>query len=46
VWADGGKGNPGPADYGVVVASLGGEVLAEVAEGIGWATNNVAEYRG
>jgi ribonuclease H / adenosylcobalamin/alpha-ribazole phosphatase len=47
VWADGGaRGNPGPAGFGVVVASLGGEVLAEVAEGIGWATNNVAEYRG
>jgi ribonuclease H / adenosylcobalamin/alpha-ribazole phosphatase len=47
VWADGGaRGNPGPAAYGVVVATPGGEVLAEVAEGIGWATNNVAEYRG
>jgi ribonuclease H / adenosylcobalamin/alpha-ribazole phosphatase len=47
VWADGGaRGNPGPAGYGVVVATPGGEVLAEVAEGIGWATNNVAEYRG
>jgi ribonuclease H / adenosylcobalamin/alpha-ribazole phosphatase len=47
VWADGGaRGNPGPAGYGAVVATPGGEVLAEVAEGIGWATNNVAEYRG
>ena len=47
VWTDGGaKGNPGPAGYGVVVATPGGQVLAEVAEGIGWATNNVAEYRG
>jgi ribonuclease HI len=30
----------------VVVTTPGGEVLAEAAEGIGWATNNVAEYRG
>ena len=47
VWTDGGaRGNPGPAGYGAVVATPAGEVLAEVAEGIGWATNNVAEYRG
>jgi ribonuclease HI len=26
--------------------TTGGQVLAELAEGIGWATNNVAEYRG
>ena len=47
VWTDGGaRGNPGPAGYGVVVATPGGQVLAELAEGIGRATNNVAEYRG
>ena len=47
VWTDGGaRGNPGPAGYGAVVVSPDGRVLAEVAEGIGWATNNVAEYRG
>jgi ribonuclease HI len=47
VWTDGGaRGNPGPAGYGVVVTTPGDEVLAELAAGIGWATNNVAEYRG
>jgi ribonuclease H / adenosylcobalamin/alpha-ribazole phosphatase len=43
---DGGaRGNPGPAGIGAVVATPDGTVLAEVAEGIGHATNNVAEYR-
>lgn len=48
VEADGGsRGNPGPAGYGAVVRdAVTGEVLAEVAEAIGRATNNVAEYRG
>jgi broad specificity phosphatase PhoE/ribonuclease HI len=48
VEADGGsRGNPGRAGYGALVAdAVTGEVLAEVAEGIGHATNNVAEYRG
>nr|WP_205708464.1 bifunctional RNase H/acid phosphatase [Kineococcus siccus] len=48
VEADGGsRGNPGPAGYGAVVRDAAtGEVLAEVAESIGRATNNVAEYRG
>jgi ribonuclease H / adenosylcobalamin/alpha-ribazole phosphatase len=48
VEADGGsRGNPGPAGYGAVVRDADtGEVLAEVAEGIGVASNNVAEYRG
>jgi probable phosphoglycerate mutase len=48
VEADGGaRGNPGPAGFGAVVRDVGsGEVLAEVAEAIGRATNNVAEYRG
>jgi ribonuclease HI len=36
-------GNPGPAGIGVRV-EVGGEVR-EIAEGIGTATNNVAEYR-
>ncbi|MQA85630.1 MAG: bifunctional RNase H/acid phosphatase [Streptosporangiales bacterium] len=48
VEADGGsRGNPGPAGYGAVVREgTTGEVLGEIAEGIGTATNNVAEYRG
>ncbi|GAA2972557.1 bifunctional RNase H/acid phosphatase [Actinokineospora diospyrosa] len=48
VEADGGsRGNPGPAGYGAVVrAADSGAVLAERAEAIGVATNNVAEYRG
>jgi ribonuclease HI len=46
VHVDGGaRGNPGPAAIGVVVTGPGGEVLDEVAERIGTATNNVAEYR-
>ena len=46
--ADGGsRGNPGPAGYGAVVRDADtGEVLREVASGIGVASNNVAEYRG
>jgi broad specificity phosphatase PhoE/ribonuclease HI len=46
--ADGGsRGNPGPAGYGAVVRDAAtGEVLAEVSEGLGTATNNVAEYSG
>ncbi|WP_030488798.1 bifunctional RNase H/acid phosphatase [Micromonospora chokoriensis] len=48
VEADGGsRGNPGPAGYGAVVRDPEtGEVLAERAESIGMATNNVAEYQG
>ena len=42
---DGGaRGNPGPAAIGAVIRS-GEEVVAEVSERIGEATNNVAEYR-
>ncbi|MGZ2360685.1 bifunctional RNase H/acid phosphatase [Streptomyces sp. 372A] len=48
VEADGGsRGNPGPAGYGAVVIDPDtGETLAETAEYIGVATNNVAEYKG
>jgi ribonuclease HI len=46
--ADGGsRGNPGVAGYGAVVRDAAtGEVLTEVSESIGHATNNVAEYSG
>ena len=48
VEADGGsRGNPGPAAYGAVLRDADtGRVLAEDAQTIGRATNNVAEYRG
>ncbi|WP_327069447.1 bifunctional RNase H/acid phosphatase [Kitasatospora sp. NBC_01302] len=48
VEADGGsRGNPGPAGYGAVVRDGDtGRIIAEAAEYLGRATNNVAEYRG
>lgn len=48
VEADGGsRGNPGLAAYGaVLIDAESGEAIAERAECIGVATNNVAEYRG
>ncbi|KAA1423591.1 bifunctional RNase H/acid phosphatase [Mumia zhuanghuii] len=48
VEADGGsRGNPGPAAYGAVLRDAdSGTVLAQRAETIGVATNNVAEYSG
>ncbi|MGH2820174.1 MAG: ribonuclease HI family protein [Actinomycetota bacterium] len=43
---DGGaRGNPGPAGIGVVLERPDGAVVADLARGIGNATNNVAEYR-
>ncbi|HVL64779.1 MAG TPA: ribonuclease HI family protein [Actinomycetota bacterium] len=42
---DGGaRGNPGPAGIGVVLVGEDGEVIAELARGLGVQTNNVAEY--
>ena len=38
------RGNPGPAGAGAIVVDEDGAVLAEVAEGLGETTNNVAEY--
>lgn len=44
---DGGaRGNPGSAGYGAIIRDHTGAVLAELYEGIGVNTNNVAEYRG
>ncbi len=43
---DGGaRGNPGPAAIGVVISGPDGAVVDELAETIGVATNNVAEYQ-
>ncbi len=38
------RGNPGPAGAGAQIVDADGVVLAEIAEGIGETTNNVAEY--
>ncbi len=46
-YIDGGaRGNPGPAGYGVRIETPDGALVDEIAESIGVATNNVAEYRG
>jgi probable phosphoglycerate mutase len=45
LYADGGaRGNPGPAGSGAVVFDASGKRIIEVADYIGIATNNVAEY--
>jgi len=42
---DGGsRGNPGPAAYGVSIQTPDGDEIEGIAETIGIATNNVAEY--
>ena len=41
----GARGNPGPAGIGVVLKDGSGEVIGEIAQGIGVTTNNVAEYK-
>ena len=42
---DGGaRGNPGPAGIGVLLTDESGDVIGEIARGIGETTNNVAEY--
>jgi len=39
------RGNPGPAAYGVLLETAGGERLATLAKCLGPTTNNVAEYQ-
>lgn len=46
IFTDGGsRGNPGPAAIGVYIVDEAGAVVKEVAERIGNATNNFAEYQ-
>ena len=46
VWVDGrARGNPGLAGIGVVITRPQGTVVAEISQGIGWATSSMAEYR-
>lgn len=39
------RGNPGPAGIGVILDDPSGGNVARVAAGVGWATNNIAEYK-
>jgi ribonuclease HI len=46
IHTDGGaRGNPGPAAIGAVIEDEKGDLVAEISEYIGVATNNQAEYR-
>jgi len=46
IYTDGGaRGNPGPAGIGVVIKNERGEVIFEISNYIGEATNNQAEYK-
>ena len=38
------RGNPGPAGAGAILRDAEGRVVGEVAQGLGRATNNVAEW--
>lgn len=38
------RGNPGPAGAGAFLVTPEGDVVAEIAQGLGRTTNNVAEY--
>lgn len=47
LYADGGsRGNPGPSGAGAVVFDNSGKRVVEVADYLGVATNNIAEYNG
>ena len=46
LYTDGGaRGNPGPAGIGARLLDAAGDVVEELADSIGTATNNVAEYQ-
>ena len=46
LYTDGGaRGNPGPAGIGARLLTASGDVVEELADFIGTATNNVAEYQ-
>ena len=46
IYSDGGaRGNPGPAGIGAVIYDEAGQVIGEVSEYLGVATNNQAEYK-
>lgn len=46
IYSDGGaRGNPGPAGIGAIIYDAKGQVLAEISEFLGTATNNQAEYK-
>jgi len=46
LYTDGGsRGNPGPAGIGAILLTASGDVVEELADSIGTATNNVAEYQ-
>ena len=45
IYTDGAaRGNPGPAGAGAILRDAEGRVMAEIAQGLGRATNNVAEW--
>lgn len=46
IYTDGGaRGNPGPAGCGVIIYNEARQVIAEISEFLGVATNNQAEYQ-
>lgn len=46
IYSDGGaRGNPGPAGIGVLIKNEDGKILAEIAQYLGRASNNQAEYK-